>query len=110
MKTYIGIRDLDRDRTDVTVDGEPLDLRLDLAFHSPNGFEWGYRGDGAAQLAIALLADAVGDELALEYAELFKVRVVASLGGEWRLPIVAVFEWIDNAARVRKSSLRTVTA
>lgn len=39
----------------------PLDLRLDLWNHSPNGFEWGYGGSGPAQLALALAADALGD-------------------------------------------------
>jgi Family of unknown function (DUF6166) len=37
-----------------------LDPRYDLANHSPDGFEWGYGGSGPAQLAIAILADALG--------------------------------------------------
>jgi len=36
---------------------EPLPFRLDLANHSPDGFEWGYQGSGPAQLALAILAD-----------------------------------------------------
>ena len=30
--------------------------------HSPTGFEWGYVGSGPAQLSLALLADALGDD------------------------------------------------
>lgn len=40
----------------------PLDLRLGLACHSPTGFAWGYVGSGPAQLALALLADALDDD------------------------------------------------
>jgi hypothetical protein len=40
----------------------PLDPRLDLRRHSPDGFEWGYGGSGPAQLALALAADVLGDD------------------------------------------------
>ena len=54
MKRYQGRRQ--RHAPEVTVDGRPLDPRLDLCSHSPSGFEWGYGGSGPAQLALALLA------------------------------------------------------
>ena len=41
----------------VTVDGRPLDPRLDLRVLSASGFEWGYDGGGPGQLALAILAD-----------------------------------------------------
>jgi hypothetical protein len=64
----------------VTVDGRPLNRRLDLWNHSPNGFEWGYGGSGPAQLALALLADHLGnDEEALGRYHLLKWQVVAML-------------------------------
>ena len=57
-----------------------LPLRLDLAEHSPDGFEWGYGGSGPAQLALALLADALGDDApALALCQAFKWEVVAVL-------------------------------
>jgi hypothetical protein len=63
-----------------------LPLRLDLRAHSPSGFEWGYGGSGPAQLALALLADALGDvELAQEHYQNFKWAVVSRLGDCWRL-------------------------
>lgn len=46
----------------VTVNGEPLPPRLDLFNHSPAGFEWGYGGSGPAQLALAILADALAND------------------------------------------------
>jgi hypothetical protein len=64
----------------VTVDGRPLRLRLDLWNHSPSGFEWGYCGSGPSQLALALLADHLGDDRkALDLYQRFKWAVVA----EW---------------------------
>lgn len=54
--------------------------RLDLANHSPTGFAWGYEGSGPAQLALALLADVLGDDdRALRLHQRFKRRLVASL-------------------------------
>jgi hypothetical protein len=63
----------------VTVDGKALDPRLDLRCHSPDGFECGYGGSGPSQLALALLADCLGDEVALDRHHLFKWAVVAKL-------------------------------
>jgi hypothetical protein len=70
----------------VPSEGE-LPLRLDLANHSPTGFEWGYGGSGPAQLSLALLADALGDgDLALQLHQAFKWKVVTALDHEgWEL-------------------------
>ncbi len=64
-----------------TVNGRPLPLRLDLWNHSPTGFEFGYGGSGPAQLALAILADCRGDELAVTYRQAFKREVVARISG-----------------------------
>jgi hypothetical protein len=78
MKRYQGTRI--GHAVDVTVDGEPLNPRLDLWNHSPSGFEWGYAGSGPAQLALALLADCLSDEQdAVEWHNDFKSAVVAGL-------------------------------
>ena len=64
----------------VTVNGQALNDRHDLKFHSPTGFEWGYGGSGPAQLALAILADHLGDdERALDLYQEFKFKVVAAL-------------------------------
>ena len=76
MKTYEGQRE--GCAALVTVNGRPLNPRLDLRNHSPTGFEWGYGGSGPAQLALALLADHLGDdEQALALYQDFKFSVVA---------------------------------
>jgi len=78
VKRYEGRRE--GHAVDVTVNGRPLNPRLDLWNHSPTGFEWGYGGSGPAQLALALLADHFGDDAqALANYQAFKRAVIASL-------------------------------
>ena len=84
MKVYEGGRSLAG--AVATVDGEPLDPRFDLKTFSPMGFEWTYEGDGPRQLALALLADHLGDDAkALELTERFMREVVSELDNAWRL-------------------------
>ena len=84
MKTYEGKRTIDG--LVVTVDGRPLPPRHDLKRLSPAGFEWTYEGAGPAQLALALLADHLGDDqAALREYERFMREVVANLDNAWRL-------------------------
>jgi uncharacterized protein DUF6166 len=78
MKRYQGRRE--GYVVDVTVEGHRLNPRLDLWNHSPTGFEWGYGGSGPAQLALALLADHLGDDVeAVRLHQEFKRAVVANL-------------------------------
>jgi hypothetical protein len=84
MKRYEGGRSLAG--AVVTVDGAPLDPRFDLKRLSPTGFEWTYEGAGPAQLALALLADHLGDDTkALAVHEAFMRAVVADLDNSWEL-------------------------
>ncbi len=70
---------LDRDAAD---GGRPLDPRFDLRRHA-DGFGWGYAGSGPAQLGLALLADALGDdERAMLSYQMFKFKQVARWEGE----------------------------
>ncbi len=62
---------------EASVDGRPLPPRTDLVNHSPTGFEFGYGGSGPAQLSLAILADCVGEPLALEFYQEFKWAVIA---------------------------------
>ena len=78
MKRYEGLRT--GHAVDVTVNGRPLNPRLDLYNHSPTGFEWGYCGSGPAQLALAILADhLVDDQQALNVYQRFKWAVITEL-------------------------------
>jgi hypothetical protein len=84
MKTYEGGRSLDG--AVVTVNGAALPPRYDLLRLSPTGFEWTYEGAGPAQLALALLADHLGDDqAALSRYEQFMRDIVAHLDNAWQL-------------------------
>ena len=88
----------------VTVDGKPLDLRLDLWDHSLTGFNWGYGGSGPAQLALAILADHLGDDKqALALYQDFKWAVVAHMpiDESWEL----TSEEVDLALREMAESV-----
>ena len=99
MKRYEGRRQAHT--VTVTVNGKSLNPRFDLWNHSPTGFEWGYGGSGPAQLALALLADALGDdELASICHQDFKRAVVAKLAHEhWTLTDEDVREAVESVIR-----------
>jgi hypothetical protein len=89
VKVYEGARSLDG--AVVTVDGKPLPPRHDLRMLSRAGYEWTYEGAGPAQLALALLADHLGDdERALAEHRRFMREVVARLDNAWRLTSVDI--------------------
>jgi hypothetical protein len=99
MKEYRGIRI--GDGATVTVNSQPLNPRHDLRNHSPNGFEWGYSGSGPAQLALAILADHLGDdERAQAVYQDFKFAVVAGLSGD---------EWMMNSQQIDEALKRIST-
>ena len=88
----------------VTVRGEfdlgtytsALSPRFDLANHSPDGFGWGYSGSGPLQLAVAMLADACGDDVARRLKIEFKWAVIANLPRDesWSIPAAEVQDWV----------------
>ena len=91
MKVYEGGRSLAG--AEVTVDGKPLPPRYDLKELSPTGFEWTYEGAGPAQLALALLADYLGnDQEALRLHEPFMREVIAYLDNSWELTSAEIDE------------------
>lgn len=91
MKVYEGTVDGNRDwqvfvtrhDADSIQTTEALNPRLDLRNHSPSGLAWGYAGSGPAQLSLALLADALGDDAkAQALYQQFKWLVVGGLPQE----------------------------
>jgi hypothetical protein len=74
-----------------------LPVRLDLRNHSPDGLEWGYSGSGPAQLALALLVDAIVDvALSLAIYQEYKRGVVAGLPrAGWSLTRSEVLFWVS---------------
>lgn len=97
MKTYTAIPG---ETTCIVKAGEevyPLDPRHDLRNHSPTGFSWGYGGSGPAQFALALLADALGDDIiALDRYQAFKWEVVchASQSAQFIITDEAIRGWL----------------
>lgn len=102
-KIYRGLRTPEGD-VRVTVEtinesAAPLDPRTDLRNHSPTGFEWGYGGSGPAQLSLALLADALkgcpnSDDLAQEFYQRFKDKVISGMGND---------RWVLSQATIHRT-------
>ena len=100
MKRFSGDRTIDGVK--VTVDGQPLDQRLDLHRYTANGFEWSYEGDEPRQLALAILAEHLSDSTgAKALVEPFMKAVVANFGNEWEMTSAD----IDAALDVLRGSL-----
>jgi hypothetical protein len=112
-KTYYGFDDGATAAVFVSKEGRemaPLPLRLDIVNHSPTGFAWGYSGSGAAQLAVAILADWMScDHAALALHQRFKVPAISGLPEKhWSLTdddLLRMFEtmckerpWLDRLA------------
>lgn len=82
MKIYRGDRTIDG--IVVMVDDQPLAERRDIKNICEDGFEWGFEGPAAAQLALALLADHLSDDAeAVRLHETFMREVVANFANEW---------------------------
>lgn len=118
-RTYKGKR-IDDDYTYVSVVTEqagvvqvqelPLEPSLKVCNHSPTGFEWGYSGSGPAQLALAILLDALAfikpDEdrllqvvVARRNYQRFKSTFVLHFNkNEWELPLTEIVEWFSMIA------------
>jgi hypothetical protein len=97
VKTYEGERTLRG--TKVTVDGVPLPARMDLHCFNRTGFEWTYDGPGPQQLALALLADHLGDDAkALALSDGFMRHLVAYLDNAWCLTSADIDEALAEMA------------
>lgn len=84
MKVYEGKRTIDG--LVVTVDGQKLDERYDIRRFTRYGFEWTYEGESPQQLALAILADHLGDApRALKLSDGFMRRMVANFDNDWKL-------------------------
>ena len=84
MKIYSGIRTIDGLK--VMVNGEPLEERYDLKQFTTWGFEWTYVGAEPQQLALAILADHLGDSAkAVDLSEQFMKDVIANMDNDWVL-------------------------
>jgi len=104
MKIYFGIRISQSGHQPVHVCNENgLDFRPLLpeasqmvCNHSPDGFNWGYGGDGPAQLALGLLLDATDEETARKYYQDFKWDIVANWGDKWQITEQEIKDWVKR--------------
>ena len=76
----------------------PLNARVDLMNYSSDGFEVGYDGPKPMQLALAILADALGDnERAVALHEAFRKEWIVSMKldmGAWMsIPREEIVSW-----------------
>ena len=85
--------------SDLELIGEELPPRTDLRNHSPDGFEWGYRGSGPTQLALALLVHATGDEkLSMQLYPRFRDAAISGLKEDtWVVPQTKILRWVKAA-------------
>ena len=76
----------------------PVPARLDLANHSPTGFEFGYGGSGPSQSALAILADFTeDDQLALRRYQDFKWVFIAPIKGvRGEIRGEAIRDWLER--------------
>ena len=94
-RRYTGERTIDG--VMVTVDGREIDPRHDVKVYTDHGLEWSYEGDGPRQLALALLAEHLGDpQAALEYVEPFMQRVVANFDNDWEMTSADIERALGN--------------
>ena len=75
----------------------PLEPSLEIANHSPDGFNWGYNGSGTTQLALGILYEVTGDaELAGNYYPFFKSDHVSRWGEVWEMSESEVRRWLRD--------------
>jgi hypothetical protein len=66
--------------------------------HSPSGFEWGSRGSGPAELALAICAHAVGVLPPIAVYQFVKADLIATITGDrWDLTTAQVLDSIARA-------------
>lgn len=78
----------------------PLEPRTDLSKHDSSKFGWGVGEGDPAQLSVALLADALGDDgRALRLQQSFNKRVVSMLPKRWVMSRSRVLAYVRMIER-----------
>lgn len=65
-------------------------------YHSPTGFNWGYRGSGPADLARSILWDHLEEEPPRALYMTFKEQFVSGWKDEWQITSEEIQNWIDE--------------
>lgn len=85
----------------VRIDGVfplPWARSLELRYHSPTGFTWGYMGSGPAQLALAILLALTTEAEALRWYQEFKASFLAatSIEKDLVISVADVLGWLER--------------
>ncbi len=87
----------------ITANGRVLNPCTHIINHSPDGFNWGYCGSGAAQAALAVLVHHTkklkdDHETALQHYQSFKSAVIAGFaqGTDWQLSSEQIQQWLNH--------------
>jgi len=87
----------------VTCDNVELPARTDIRPLSNTGYEWGLESSGSGQLALAILADFCGDDMALNLYQDFQRDIIAPIGSSrWEFKAPMLHEWIRNKLKEQK--------
>jgi len=91
----------------VWLDGEELkpEASQKIYNHSPDGFNWGYRGSGAAQLALAIILKLTGKA---EGYQDFKGNVIAAIpfGADFEIEFELMSAETKNALETYRRTIR----
>ena len=80
----------------------PLKPSLQIAEHSPEGFNWGYEGSGPAQLALGILYEVTGNvALSRDFYQLFKLDHESQWDEHWEMRESEVLQWLRDMGAVR---------
>jgi len=97
MTVYVGTNS-----DSVVANGALLDMCLDVASHSPEGFAWGGRGLGPSQLACAIMVNEYGRDLKshpLHYQKLKEELISKIKGSSFTITSEDVMRVINSNAK-----------
>lgn len=87
----------DTSKKRVFCDGARLPPRTDIVNASVRGdFEWGYNGAGPTQLAVALLAHAVGDDAAAKHHRAMQNEYTSDWEDDWAISSREIKNFVDS--------------
>jgi len=87
----------------VTCDNIELQARTDIRPISNIGFEWGLESSGSGQLALAILADFAGDDMAMNLYQEFQRDIIAPIGSSrWEMKAPMLIEWVRKKLKTMK--------
>jgi len=97
MKTYRGYTDQDDAGPEPAIlvyeDGRPAYKLRHLIVHSPSGMAWGFGGSGPADLALAILADHVGEAGAISAHERYDHDIAVEIQHTRAWTLHQDFKW-----------------